>query len=142
MLQEQIISPLCVSGALQIATKVVCLPSHQEQGSALWSISQPIPLIFKIPGFISPTDCKNSYNLAPLIFQANSFREMSSLCLPLSAPLSLALLHDRGALPSAETVIHFSPKLHFHTSYLLNVDSFLLLVVEFVLTISGLFRMI
>lgn len=57
----------------------------------------------KILVFI-PCGCKNSQKSVPLVFPVSGFGEMSSLCDPLCAPLSvfllsLTFLHDLAAFP-------------------------------------------
>lgn len=65
--------------------QVVCLPSFQGLHSALWALLQPSLLSFKRTGF-KPHWCKNSRNLAPLLFQVSGFGEMF-LCVPVCSSL-------------------------------------------------------
>ena len=82
---------------------------------------------------LSPTACKNSRKLAPLIFPVNIFGEMFSLWDPLYTPLSLSPLSVTRAPSSLQQ--SFSPQnyisvpLPFH-----NMASSLPLVVHFVLS--------
>ena len=84
---------------------VVCLLPLQEVHSALRALSQPSLLTFKTPGFkpcwlkFSPS-CFISQLLWGLVFP------VCSLC----ASLSLILFHISGSLPTAVTIICFSPK--------------------------------
>ena len=95
-----------------VCSQVVCLPFLQENYNPLQSLSQPSLLIFKLQA-VSHAGSMKSQNSACLIFKANGFGEMFSLCIP------LALLNNHGTLHSISPAIYFSPKLHFCTSYLL-----------------------
>lgn len=67
---------------------------------------------------LSPADCQKSQNLYSFSFQANYCGDSFSLRALLCAILSLALLCNCGSLCTAAAMIHFSPKLCLHTSYL------------------------
>lgn len=47
----------------------------------------------------SPTRCKSPLKLAPLIFPANGYEEVFSLCISLCAPLSVAFTEARAPSP-------------------------------------------
>lgn len=125
---------------------VVCLPSLQAQPTALWALSHPSPLTFKLQA-LSPSGCKNSPNSAPFFFQASGFRETFSLWVPLCAPPTISTFSvtvDPSLLHPPWSV---SPLNHISTlSTCFDVASYLSLVLEFVLSefrsTSGVFRMI
>ena len=122
---EQIFYLLCVPEAIQITVSMLysprsfsCLPTNSNTVPSQLCHSQNLWLL-KVK-VLSPVYCKNLRNLAPLIFQANGFGRMFSLCVPLCAPLSLTLLCDHSSLPFAVALSHISPKPHLHASYLLQ----------------------
>ena len=114
----------------------VCPPSLQEQGSALWAVSLPGALTVKT-GVSRPAGRKNPRNSAPLICQTSGFGQMFSLCIPLCAPLSLALLLDHGypSLQHPESLFPLNPISALPT--FLDGASSLSFVVEFLGQSSG-----
>lgn len=141
--------PLWVLGIfLDCCFQAVCLPVFLPifPGAVqfLEGSYQPSLLTFRTPGF---KPCwLQLRKLSPLIFRINGFGKTFSLCVPLYAPLSLALLCDPGSLPSEALLIHFSPKYVSSLLPFFNVVFSLPLAVEFVLLIFRLiywvFRMI
>ena len=65
---------------------------------------------------LSPADCKTSWNLSPLAFQANCYRDLFSLSTSLCASLSLLIHHC--SLSTAVATIHFFPQPHPCTFFL------------------------
>ena len=122
LLEKVIISPLCALGVLQIAVPFL---SASELFACLLSSSSAILSRFyprdakwplKLQALI-PAGYKNSKNSAFLIFQANVFGEMFSVCVPFCAPFSLTLPQYHSSLPSAVPMIHFYPKPWLWNSY-------------------------
>ena len=106
-------SPHCVPDTSQITVSTVCapgcLPAFSESStlpSGLYPSQPHWTLKFQA---LSPAGWKNSWNSAPLIFQANTYVETFFLYIPLCAPLSIVLC-NHGPLLSTAARIHFSPK--------------------------------
>lgn len=121
---EQLTSPLCNPGTLQIIVSMlyVCmlfaLPSHQKQSQCLWTLSQPSPLKLHA---LSPADSRT--------------HEICVLSLSKSIAVGLPFTHALPCVPvcpspfssslsTAVAMIHFSLKPYLHTSYLLQCDLF------------------
>lgn len=100
-----------------VCPQIACLPSLQGQRrpSECYPSQAPSPLKHLSS---SPTGCKNFWKSATLLFPANGFGEVLSLCDPLRSPdLSLTFLYGQGSLTSVAPMIPFSPKPCLCTSY-------------------------
>lgn len=117
--------PMCVrwSSDSALCPRVAWLSSNSE----LYPSQAHRPLKLQS---LNPFGCKKSQKPAPLIFLANGFGEVTSLCVSMCAPLSLTFLCDQGSHPSASPAVCFFHKPHLHTSTFLNVASSLPLVLQ------------
>ena len=149
---EQIPSPACAPGALQITVSMLYVCGlfawllHKRCSSTFWALQELSTLTFKIPGF-KPCWLAKAMKLL-FAFQVNYCGDSFSPCTPLCVSLSLALLSNCGSLPNiAATIQSISlPNPVTALRSFLVVASSLPLVVGFVLpvfrSISGIFRMI
>lgn len=122
--------PVCLrqSSDCAIYPMVVCVPSFQEQGIILRSLSHP-SLSTSITPVLSLAGCKILEKSALLVFSAIDSGEVFFLHVPLYAPLSATFLHDQSSFSSVVPMIHSSPKSCLWTSYLSWWGLFFLLVV-------------
>ena len=100
-----------------VCSQIVCMPSLPGWHNALWDVSLPSPLTFKIASF-QPFWLQELTKVSPIHFPNLMVTRKCSPCTILCVPLSHTLLHH-DFLPSTAARIHFSCKPHLCTFYLL-----------------------
>ena len=142
-------SPSCMLQAFfkrcfyAVSLQSVCCAFSLRVGTplprALWALSEPRLLIFKIPGFISHW-LEELGEICPLWFSTPNTVDLSSPCKKLlCVSLFLTLLSGHGFFLPLVRSTGLSSPLHPCPSYIFNVASFLHLVAEFVLSVFGSF---